>query len=398
MKSILVIAPQSFPVTATEAIVNIKLLRALSESEEFCIDLISKRNKWHDYPTGTLESYGVVLNSLNVIEVDNKVNIKTIWQSFLSLLLFGVAYKGCHWAVAARNIVVKLYKSKHYDYILTKDSPSLLLGYYLKRRFGAKWVATWNDPMPMVKYPYPYGRGLDNKDSLITKRIINIMRHADVQVTPSNRLKKYLNSYLNVGEKLVVVPHMVSYEENREIQYGHTLKMIHSGHLGYPRDPQNFLEGLALFRKRNTDARVQFDILGKTSEHLQEIVEKNALHDCVHIIPPMEYEKSLSVVSQYDIAVIIEAEQLEEGIFMPTKVSDFMQCATPIFAVSPIKGTLSDLYQNDNIPYFADVKSPINIAEELEIIYKAFESKALKHNVIPDDFKKESIIKQYLSF
>ena len=43
MKKILMIAPASYPVNGAEAIVNIKLLKALSDSGEFEIDLISKK-------------------------------------------------------------------------------------------------------------------------------------------------------------------------------------------------------------------------------------------------------------------------------------------------------------------------------------------------------------------
>ena len=45
MKKILMIAPASYPVNGAEAIVNIKLLKALSDSGKFEIDLISKKNK-----------------------------------------------------------------------------------------------------------------------------------------------------------------------------------------------------------------------------------------------------------------------------------------------------------------------------------------------------------------
>ncbi|MCS2411475.1 hypothetical protein NXY27_20860 [Phocaeicola vulgatus] len=49
----------------------------------------------------------------------------------------------------------KLFSQNKYDYVLTKDSPSLLLGYYLRKKKGLKWVATWNDPYPESKYGSP---------------------------------------------------------------------------------------------------------------------------------------------------------------------------------------------------------------------------------------------------
>ena len=76
------IAPSSYPVNGAEAIVNIKLLQALSQTEQFSVDLISRRWKWEHYPSDTLESFGVSLNSHDVIEVDNVINVKTQINAF----------------------------------------------------------------------------------------------------------------------------------------------------------------------------------------------------------------------------------------------------------------------------------------------------------------------------
>ena len=55
MKRVLFIAPKSYPVTGAEEIVNIKLLMTMSESGQFQIDLISKKEKDRDYPSRKIE-------------------------------------------------------------------------------------------------------------------------------------------------------------------------------------------------------------------------------------------------------------------------------------------------------------------------------------------------------
>ena len=67
MKRILVIAPQSYPVTGAESIVNIKQLKALSNSSEFEIDLVSKRSKQGNYKTDDFSTTQIKLKSLNII-------------------------------------------------------------------------------------------------------------------------------------------------------------------------------------------------------------------------------------------------------------------------------------------------------------------------------------------
>ena len=77
-KKILVIAPQSYPVTGAEAIVNTKMLQAMARSGAFEVDLVSKKDKWQNYESEALEELGLGLNSLNIIEVDNQINFRVI--------------------------------------------------------------------------------------------------------------------------------------------------------------------------------------------------------------------------------------------------------------------------------------------------------------------------------
>ena len=118
MKRILVIAPASIPVSSAEGIVNAKLLRALSQSNEFCIDLVSKKLRTGPYPAlETPEANKVKLNYFRPIEVDNHINLKTAWQHFECLLKFGVVSKGIHWASEALATINKLLLENNYDYV-----------------------------------------------------------------------------------------------------------------------------------------------------------------------------------------------------------------------------------------------------------------------------------------
>lgn len=400
MKRILMIAPSSYPVSGAEAIVNIKLLKVLSDSHQFSVDLISRRWKWEHYPSDTLESFGVSLNSHNIIEVDNVINLKTIFQNLFTYIKFGVFYKGYHWACPAWEVVKQKLKTNQYDYVLTKDVPSLLLGYHLKKHYGLKWVATWNDPCPRVMYPEPYGRGLNTELTGMQKKIIEKMKEADIHIFPNNRICNYMNKYLHVErEKCVIVPHVIiPTKKSQEHGFSDELRLIHSGFLGKPRNPDTFLRALRLFLNTRPDARMSFSIMGHCDSHVKTLISELKLEQLVSFISPKEYKESLQTLLSYDIAVIIEAD-CEEGIYLPTKVSDFMQMSIPIFAVSPAVGVLNDLYKEKHISYFADVKNVNAIAKQLEVVYNDFE----KNNIVYDEFfikemSSEYIVQQYLSF
>lgn len=401
MKKILLIAPSSYPVTGAEAIVNIKLLRALSRSGKFEIDLISKNPKWSNYKSDDLSKLGIKLRSLHIVEVDNKINLKTIWMHILSFLKFGIVFKGCHWAVAALSIVKKLLEENEYDYVLTKNSPSFLLGCYAKRKKNVKWVAKWNDPSPSNFYPSPYGKGWDFKGTLSDRKQIKIMRkYVDVHMFPSKRIRDYMMKYLKIDiNKTIVSPHVVLDNDLKDLLCDNTkLRLIHSGNLKSPRDPKTFLSAFAKFIQSHPKASIEVTILGVFDDETNLYINKLGLSDYIKIKQAVPYDKSLEELANYHVALIIEAN-CEEGIFMPTKVSDFIQCGKPIFAISPKKGVLNDLYTENCVDYFAAVDDEDNIYAELVKLYDDFLSgKSFMNRTIPVSFTETEIVSQYLKF
>ena len=402
MKRILMIAPSSYPVNGAEAIVNIKLLQALSHSGEFEIDLVSKKNKWENYPSASIDSFGIKLSSLTIVEVDNKITITTILEHLRIFFKSGICFKGAHWALRALTPAENLLKRKTYDYVLTKDSASIIVGYVLKKKYGKKWVATWNDPYPIIKYPKPYGKGKEAKCGLMDRKQIRVMRkYVDAHIFPNERLAKYMESYLKVPkEKIYIMPHVVLEDKTivKKNSLDKKLRIIHSGNLNSPRNPQTFLEALKEMVSLNkiSSDKIEFSILGVLSQEGRDLINVLHLDDYVKILSPVPYEESLLILSDYDLAVIIEAS-CEEGIFLPTKVSDYMQSGIPIMAVSPKTGVLNDLYRSKNIPYYADVNDVESIHLELEEIYNDFIGEGIKQNKVVPSYTEKSIVTSYTS-
>jgi len=393
-KRVLMIAPYSFPVSGAESIVNIKLLKVLTESGQFEIDLVSRKIYTPDYPSGRIEDYGIELRSIHIITVYNRINLRTIWQHIGCFLRFGYIHKGCHWTFAAFDIVKKLIKQNKYDYVLTKCDCAL--GNYAKKK-GLKWVATWNDPYPSSKYPAPYGLGIDGKTSLSDKVLIRMMRNADAHIFPSDRLAKYMQPIINAtADKIFIIPHVVIMGE-RGSASGKSLRLIHSGSLYAPRSPKTFLEGLKLFISKEEKPLLKVSILGGISEEDKRLINELGVDSYVECFAPVEYQKSLKELNNYDVAVIIEAI-CKEGIYLPTKVSDFMQMQIPIFSISPAEGTLNDLFKKGNVPYFADVSDPESISSAISKVYRDFKDKTIKDNTIPKTYLPGYVVEQYAHF
>ena len=354
-----------------------------------------------DYPTEPIDSFKLKIDNHYVVKVENSITFQSIWLHILSLFIFSSTFKGAHWAVKALKRTKELASHNHYDYVLTKNTPSFLLGYYLKNKYGIKWVATWNDPYPGEKYPYPYGKGKNYRVGLLDRLQIRVMKKADIHIFPSARIRDYMLSYLAVGqEKCIVIPHVALNIERNSYKCSeqNVLKMIHSGVLSAPRNPRPFLKALSRFYKLFPKKKIQITFMGKFDDDIPSLIDELGLDEIIVFKKPVSYQNSLSILSNYHICLIIEAD-CEEGIFLPTKVSDFFQCGKRIFALSPRNGVLHDLYQEKCIPYFSYVNDENEIFEELCKVYQEYEKGIIgeEEYQIPCEFSESVVSEQYYS-
>ena len=392
-KHILVIAPASIPITGAEAICNVKLLRVLSENG-YKIDLISKRMKYTHYPETNLAELGLNLNSVNTIEVDNKISLKVIWQHLCCLFIFGTVFKGAHWAYCVLKVAKELCKKNQYDAIITKNSPSELLGYYFKKKNGIKWIATWNDPYPTKKYPKPYGNGVNAKLFILERPLLKKMEEADYHIFPNQRIRDYMSNYINIpAEKTRIIPHVVIPREHIDTPH-ENLKIVHLGNVLPPIDATPFLRALSEFIKNKQDAKIEIAFIGQTPQSIKDYIKTTHLEKYVKVFPPVKYEESQEILETYDIQLIVEAP-CEEGIFLPTKVSDSMQLGKPIFTISPSVGVLNDLYKKGHISYFSSVKDEKDILATLEQVYNDFTNGKLKTFSLEKSYSPQTIFQQY---
>lgn len=402
MKRVLFVTTSCFPVRGAECIVNARLLSVLSESGQFKIDLVTKKSKWQNYPSDSLQEYGIRLESLEMIEVDNRINLRTLWQHFLSLLTFGTVNKGDHWAVKALPIVKRKIRQNKYDYILTRAQPSHLIGNYIKEKFDVKWVCTWNDPYPTDMYPKPFGKGNDISVVRSHSKAIKIMRNADVFIYPNRRLANYMNSFINSpNERIMIIPHvMMDIPKQVVKRKGSRLRLIHSGNCTGTRSASLFLLALQEIINcgviRKEDILVSF--LGLINDDEQQLIKDSILKDVVELLEPVSYLNSLEILNEYDVAIIIEAPW-EEGVFLPTKVSDFMMAGKRIFTISPREGMLHDLYKQGYISYYADVTDISSIKNELmNIIEDNKKDEWSDFTVkVPIEYTKSYVLSEFLS-
>lgn len=373
---ILFVAPTVYPICGAEGYVNAKLIKALCEND-FKLDILSRGKSRHVfYPLETEnEIFFSKVNAKYVISVNTGYNLKTIILHVLAFLKTGYLYRGIDWAYIAIQKCEELLRRNQYDYIYTFDFPSEVVGLYMAKKYGLRWVSTWNDPYTLKKYPFPYGKGKMAKLPFLRRKLIrDIGKMSYCNIFPSDRLRDYMLTYMtNMRENsCVICPHINLSYLNRSVkgQSDGILRILHSGNLSWERNPASFLKGLSLFLEKYPNALIHISFLGISNlknSFFSSLIDKYNLWKYISVVPPVSYLRSLDIISEYDICMLIEAP-CQEGIFLPSKVMDYMQCQKPIWAISPSIGILNDMYRKHDISYFSDVRDPQNIMATLEQI------------------------------
>lgn len=372
MKRILFLAPYSIPINNPEAICNAKLLKVLSDAG-YLIDVISKNNLLAYAPNSDDQLFTNKLSSIKTFFLSNKISIRTIVDHLRVLLKTGYVYKGAHWAIYAINYAEKLIKKNKYDWIMSRSPASELAALYLSQKYSIKWIANWNDPYPEKRMPEPYASGICAKLTYWERKLLEqVSEKAYLHTFASERLRDYMVQYMkNVPlEKTMVIPHICIKDLfiPKSKKRSNKLILVHSGNVSAPRNPVPFLEGLHFFLQSNREAEILVYFIGKESDDFQNHISEFELEDYVKVVMPLNYLDNLIFIEQADISLLIEAPS-QNSIFLPTKVGDYMQAGKEIFAISPLVGTLHDLYKEGFVEYFADCTDSVAISKELSKIY-----------------------------
>lgn len=386
MKRILYIAPEAFPVMTSESICNSKVAYALA-CAGFKVDVFTCDDR-ETYPEDNkIDAYLRYHPNLTIYSIKNakrilsrsydfKTNLSNAILNLKILLKTGFWYNGISIPYSIYLDVeqkVAEWKEFPYDIIITRATYCDLAAIMLKKKYGVRWNANWNDPFPDKKFPEPYGRGFNTKLPFFENKIfMTIQKMVDLHTFPSDRLRKYqLKCFPLVEEsKTRVIPHMAHSEllpiVKRDRMHNNVLKIVHCGSVGKPRNPDLFLKALSnvVSNKKLTADNIQCYFVGRYDSNLDFMSKSFNLEGIVKLLPPKTYSDSLGFISTCNISLIIEA-QCEEGIYLPTKFVDAMQTNVPVFCVSPSKGTLREMVARYNVGYSCDNTSVEDIEREL---------------------------------
>ncbi len=376
---LLLLAPNCIQESDPEGIVNAKFARALLRAG-YQVSLLSAlrtatRNRYPAITAGSSVELAAICHPIQLPYVWSAHNVLSHFQAWRRT---GYLLKGSAWVDGAAGVAELLLQQHHFDFVISRNPPSELLGLALAKNHGIPWIATWNDPYPTEKYPQPYSGGLTTPlNSTKTRLLKEIARYAKWHLFPCERLRRYMLSYMPTGvaDRSSVIPHLVAEHAASKASApdGAALTIVHTGDLTPPRATAQFIHGFGLFvrqqRVRPTDVKLHF--VGVTPPQTIALLQNSSLLPYCEVHGRVDYPASREHIGRADIALLIEAD-LEEGIFLPCKLVDYVQQGRPIFAVGPRFGTVRDLLGSWGGGIAADCRAPQAISEGLSAMYRSW--------------------------
>ena len=186
----------------------------------------------------------------------------------------------------------------------------------------------------------------------------------------------FIDKFGSCNKNNFIIPHAIliynsfleTTENKRSSEKKPIIRFCHSGNLSIERNPFNFLHAISKFIQETANENFRVDIIGKCDSSIDEIIKTLNLDKCVTVIGPLSYQETINQLANYDGFILLEAIMIE-GIYLPSKISDYILFNKPIICISPDQGVIADLSKTCKQLFFA---SNLNVEEIKESITKVF--------------------------
>ena len=347
MFSILMFASGFAPYHASENIVNSKLALAMIK-RGWNVKIISAKDEEVMYGTQWITPWLELKEHTHEVSYGMGNSLKRNWQRIADSLKMGYPIGGVRWARQALNIAIQLHKINSFDFVLSRSVSDFTHLPSIKFSNLAKvpMIANWNDPPGQI-FPWPYNYQYNKLSVIIQKKYFQkAAQIAYFNTFPCERLYRFMKQFLSIPneEKVAIIPHisLAGFQQSHSDQKKR-FTICHAGNLSLERNPNNLL--LAL-KKINSELpqekQIELKLLGIENVALMNRIKELDLQKVVHFMGSKNFMETMKILSESTVLAIIEAP-CKEGIFSPSKFTDYIQAKRPVLAISPIPGTINDL-------------------------------------------------------
>jgi glycosyltransferase involved in cell wall biosynthesis len=365
MLRILCISPLFAPSAGAEAFCGAKMVQALRE-DGISVTVLSSNTVWSGAPIDDSRMWDSMGQAIDVPTPShpNLLNSVAMASRFQTPFY-------ARWIGTVVDAAKTLHRAAPFDLIYSRSVPSVahMAGFWCAKKLGLPWIANFNDPWIFNLFlerahtlGYAAPAGTDKaypKLSVLESRVQlfwlrRTLRNADLITYPCKGLHDFHINMAKLDHAADIIPH-IGYRANGLSQQSNgQFRLVHAGSLGSSeitgRSTKALLLGLKAFIESSADAASQATLVlvGPEDKDTQEFVRELGLEGNVQNVGRVNYETSLNHIFSASVCILVEAS-MDEGIFFPSKLADYIVCGKPVLALSPRSGTVADLASRDEL-------------------------------------------------
>ena len=286
------------------------------------------------------------------------------------------------WIATVIGKAQMLHAANEFDVVYSRSLPMVahITGFWLSKYLRIPWIANINDPWDWHHFPHYEKEKISLYQSVSNYWLRRTIANADLVTYPSDRLWKFHEKISGIQHRAEVLAH-IGYGRGGAPDH-EVFTIVHAGELGLEtgmrRSPHPFLQALKIVQARisETNEKLRVFFIGSEETGVQSLVKDYGLEHIIKCTGRVHYIESLGYIASAHLCLLLET-QMDEGIFLPSKLADYVAAGKPVLAVSPKDGVLNDLSQASGICR-VDSGDPNAIADAIIQYYKAFTNNELE--------------------
>jgi len=343
---ILCISPLFAPTADSEAFCATKMVQALL-SCGVSVTVISS----HDIRRGGRNDSSRLWGSMRDVVVDVPQLLQPNLPSSIAAASRFQTPFFARWVGQVVETAKRLHRANKFDLVYTRSLPMVahIAGFWCAKILHLPWVANINDPWEFNFFP---GAAFPKISSFKTSAYLFWLRRtlqtADLITYPCKGLQSFHSQLANFNHSAEIIPHIGSRPDESSRSSNHHFRLVHAGKLGTTevtrRSAKALLLGLKAFIDSSTDraVRLRLILVGPEDKETQALICDLGLEQNVEHVGMVNYEQSLEYIASSSACVLIESS-MDESIFFPSKLADYIVCGKPILAISPSNGIAAEL-------------------------------------------------------
>lgn len=271
---------------------------------------------------------------------------------------------------------------KDIDIIYTTGNPfsTFFLGYYIKKKYGIKWVIDYRDPwMSSDYYVENFCRFAENIIGLQRQLENNLVGLSDYIIGAADFRKGLIEKYSIQAEKFVEITNGYDEDDFRNIKINRIknakFTLCYNGKLSGERNPVYLLKiiNFLIEEGKINNKKIQWIWNGGLEERWKNLLVEEDKYGLIQYKGFLSHQDSITSAMNADLLIQFGGEGAGTDFVYGGKVFEYLRMKKPILTFSTKGGILDKVFQKTHSGRNFDYKDEHGITEYLLEMYDAWE-------------------------